>query len=71
MIVWYCAFLDLRLYAIMCVGGGLQVCFGRVVVCFYCVACVFDRGCQVGCFGWWWVHGVGFMSVVFCFCRFV
>jgi hypothetical protein len=47
----------------VCVGGGLQVCFGRVVVCFQCVICVFNRGCRVCC-GWWWVHGMGFMPFV-------
>ena len=44
MVVWCCFFLDLRLYALMCVGRFASM-FWRVVVCFYCVACVFRKGC--------------------------
>jgi hypothetical protein len=54
----------------VCVKGGLQVCFGRVVVCFQYVTCEFGMGCRVVCCEWWWVHGMGFMSVVLCFFRF-
>ena len=51
----------------VCVERGLHVYFGRVVICFQCDICLVGKGCRVVCCGWWWVHGMGFMSVMLLF----
>ena len=67
---WCCAFLDLRLYALvvslllLCVGGSVcMTVLGESLFC-RCVPCVFGEGYRVVCCGRWWDHGEGFGAIM-------